>query len=104
MPRDWLRHPVRRELVQPVLSRALIRPVRSTPPSPQACRVAVEDRSAGFAHATKVGCANHRIRVTEAARHKHICASSERRAATDARRVRQPKLRGASFSTAPLSP
>ena len=55
MPRDWLRHPVRRELVQPVLSRALIRPVRSTQPSQQACRVAVEDRSAGFAHATELG-------------------------------------------------
>jgi hypothetical protein len=26
--------------------------VRSTPPTQQACRVAVEDRSAGFAHAT----------------------------------------------------
>ena len=41
MPRDWLRHPVRRELVQPVLSRALIRPVRSTQSSPQACPAAV---------------------------------------------------------------
>ena len=30
-------------------------PVRSTQPSPQACRVAVEDRSAGFAHATELG-------------------------------------------------
>ena len=76
MPRDWLRHPVRRELVQPVLSRALIRPVRSTQPSPQACRAAVEDRSAGFAHATKVGCANQPFRVAKAVRHKHICASS----------------------------
>ena len=30
-------------------------PVRSTPPDQQACRVAVEDRSAGFAHATESG-------------------------------------------------
>ena len=29
--------------------------MRSTPPRPQACRVAVEDRSAGFAHATELG-------------------------------------------------
>ena len=33
----------------------LIHPVRSTEPSKQACRVAVEDRSAGFAHATERG-------------------------------------------------
>ena len=32
-------------------------PLRSTQPSPQACRVAVEDRSAGFAHATTPGAA-----------------------------------------------
>ena len=42
------------------------------------------------------GCANHRIRATEAVNYKHICASSERRAATDARRVRRPSLSGAS--------
>jgi hypothetical protein len=45
----------------------------------------------------KAGCGNHLIHVTKPARHKRICASSERRAATDARRVRLPKLRGASF-------
>ena len=42
-------------------------------PTQQACRVAVEDRSAGFAQAVQ---ANPRIHATGAARQKHICASS----------------------------
>ena len=43
------------------------------------------------------GRANQRIRATQVVRHKHICASSERRAATATRRVRLPSLGGTHF-------
>ena len=68
------------------LSMTTSRPVRSTQPSPQACRVAVEDRSEGFAHTTKV-----RVPTTTFARPKQRATNASARAPS----AEQPRTPGA---------
>ena len=61
-------------------------PVRSTQPSPQACRVAVADRSAGFAHATTQGAPTNAFALLRS------CATNT---SARARSAEQPRTPGA---------
>ena len=69
--------------------------MRSTLPSPQACRAAVEYRSAGFAHATELGAPT----ITFALLKQWTTNTSAR-----ARSVEQPRTPGAFANDSSVAP